>query len=252
MGPRPPRQARPGGARQRGAAALTANDTPVMLGKGKGARRLSQGLIAYGLVGLVVAIIGFGVMVWVNGRISTLRADAEASVAQAATTMELAATVLRGASTTAQSFSGTAEQTRQPVSATVVTVAEARSDLSALEAQLPSVRSGDAAGVVGGRGGADRGEHGRHRVADPVVADSLQGNRDALAGNAAALSDLADGTAALAARLEPGVGQDAFGDVQQVIAVTLLMFAAWSCVPAIGAIGLGVWLRGELARSRSS
>ncbi|MHB8959972.1 MAG: hypothetical protein ACYDAN_10125 [Candidatus Limnocylindrales bacterium] len=233
---------------------MTASGMPGVLGHGGGARRLGQGLIAYGMVGLVVAIIGFGAMVWVNGRISTLRADAEASVAQAATTMELAAIVLRGATTTAQSFSGTVEQTRQGVAAAVVTVTEARADLSALEAQLRSVSilgatplasSADAVGRIAASMGGIESQI-------PVVADSLTGNRDALARNAAALSALADSTAALAARLGSGGGRDAFGDVQPVIAITLLMFAAWSCVPAVGAIGLGVWLRGELARSRSS
>ena len=80
------------------------------LGLRGGLRRLSRGLIAYGIIGLVVAAIGFGAMVWVNGRISDLRGEAEATVARLATTMELAAMVLRGASTTAQSFSGTVDQ----------------------------------------------------------------------------------------------------------------------------------------------
>jgi hypothetical protein len=100
---------------------------------------LSQGLIAYGIVGLVVAAIGFGALVWVNGRISSLRAGAEVTVAQAATTMHLTATVLRGASTTAQSFSGTVDQSAQAVSSAGVTITEVRSDLSALEVQLRSV-----------------------------------------------------------------------------------------------------------------
>jgi hypothetical protein len=228
--------------------------TPDVLGRGGGVRRLIQGLVAYGLVGLVVAAIGFGATVWVNGRISAIRADAEASVARAASTMELAATVLRGASTTAGSFGGTADQTSQAVSAAVVTISEVRSDLSALEAQLRSVSLlgatplGSSADAVG-RIAASMDGLGTQI---PLVADSLKGNRDALARNAAALSQLADSTAALAARLGPGAGQDSFGDVQQVIAVTLLMFAAWSFVPAVGALALAAWLRGELARSGST
>jgi hypothetical protein len=85
-----------------------------------------------------------------------------------------------------------------------------------------------------------------------LVADSLEGNRDALAGNASSLSELADGTEAVARRLGPSVGQDSLGDVQQVIAIALLMFAAWSFVPAVGALVLGLWLRRELGRSRSA
>jgi hypothetical protein len=206
------------------------------------------------MVGLVVAAIGFGAMVWVNGRISTLRADAEASVAQAANTMELAAVVLRGASTTAQSFSGTADQTRQAVSAAVATVSEARSDLSALEAQLRSVSVLGATPLASSADAVGRIAASMDGIESqiPVLADSLGGNRDALARNASALSDLADSTAELAARLGSGGGQDSLGDVQQVIAITLLMFAAWSGVPAVGALGLGAWLRGEVVRSRSS
>ena len=73
------------------------------LGLRGGLQRLSRGLIAYGIIGLVVAAIGFGAVVWVNGRISHLRGEADATVARLATTMELAAMVLRGASTTAAS-----------------------------------------------------------------------------------------------------------------------------------------------------
>ncbi|MBE3075788.1 MAG: hypothetical protein IMZ75_12740 [Actinobacteria bacterium] len=233
---------------------MTAIRAPGVLDPSGGVRRLSQGLIGYGIVGLVVATIGFGATVWVNGRISTLRADAQVSVARAAATMELTATVLRGASTTVQSFSGTADQARQAVSDAVVTVSEARSDLSALEAQLRSVSVLGATPLASSADAVGRITASMDGLESqiPVVADNLKGNRDALARNAAALSELADSTAALAARLGSGVGQDSFGDVQQVIAITLLMFAAWSCVPAVGALGLGAWLRGELARSRSS
>ena len=230
---------------------MTASGAPGGLGQTGGVRRLSQGLITYGIVGLVVATIGFGATVWVNGRISTLRADAQMSVARAATTMEHTATVLRGASTTVQSFSGTADQARQAVSAAAVTITELRSDLSALEAQLRSVSFlgttplGSSADAVGRIAASMDGLE----TQIPVVADSLEGNRDALASNAAALGELADSTVALAARLGPSVGQDSFGDVQQVIAFTLLMFTAWSFVPAAGALGLGAWLRRELARS---
>src|SRR5450759_305086 len=82
-----------------------------------GLHRLSRGLIAYGIVGLIVTATSFGALVWANSRISDLRAEAEATVARLATTMEVAAYVLHGASTTAQSFSATVDQSAQAVSA---------------------------------------------------------------------------------------------------------------------------------------
>jgi hypothetical protein len=219
-----------------------------------GLHRLSRGLIACGVAGLIVAAIGFGATVWVNGRVSELRGEAEVTVAQLATTIELTATVLHGASTTALSFSGTVDQAAQAVSSAAVTTTEVRSDLSALEAQLRSVSflganplasSADAVGRIA------TSMEGLDTQLSLIAAD-LGGNRDALARNAASLSQLSDGTRALAARLGPAVGRDPIGDVQQVIAVTLLMFAAWSFVPAAGALVLGIWLRRERDRSQSA
>lgn len=229
---------------------MTSETASGALGQSGGLRRLSQGLIGYGLIGIIVATIGFGAMVWVNGRINSLRADAEVTVARASTTMELTATVLRGASTTAQSFSGTADQSAQAVASAGVTIAEVRSDLSALEAQLRSVSflgatplssSADAVGRIAvSMDGLD--------AEIPAIADSLKGNRDALGGNATALNSLADSAEALAGRLGPSLGQSSLGDVQQVIAITLLMFAVWSFVPAVGALALGISVRREARR----
>lgn len=212
-------------------------------------RRLSQGLIGYGIVGLIVAAIGCGATIWVNVRISSLRADAEATVAQAASTMELAATALRVASTTVGSFSGTADQSSQAVSSAAATLTEVQSDLGALETQLRSVSFLGATPLASSADAVGRIAASLDGVTTqiPAIATGLAGNRDALASTAAALGRLADSTAALARRLEPNLGQDSLGDVQQVIAITLVMFAAWSFVPAIGALALGAWLRRELA-----
>ena len=107
----------------------------------RGLGRFSRALIAYGIIGLLVTAIWFVALVWANDRVSHLRGETEATVARLESTMEVAAYVLRGASTTATSFSVTVDQPAQAVSAAAVTITEARSDLSALEAQLRSVRA---------------------------------------------------------------------------------------------------------------
>ncbi|MEO8468675.1 MAG: hypothetical protein ABI573_03290 [Chloroflexota bacterium] len=232
---------------------MTTGATSGASGQTAGLPWLSRGLIAYGLIGLVVAAIGLGAMVWVNGRISSLRTDIEASVAGASNTISLSATVLRGASTTVQSFSGTADEVRQAVSAAAVAITEVHSELSGVEAQLRSVNIFGATPLSSSADAVGQIAASLDGLATqiPVVADGLAGNRDALAANATSLGRLADSTAALAARLGPSTGQDSLAGTQQVIAVTLLMFAAWSFVPACGALALGLWLRRELARSRS-
>jgi hypothetical protein len=228
-------------------------DAARPVGGSDGMRWLCRGLIAFGIIGLLVAAIGFGAMVWVNSRISDLHDEARTTLIQLASTTELAATVLRGASTTAQSFSGTVDQSAQAVAAATLTVTQARSELAALEAQLRSVNflgqtplasSADSvARIATSLDGVD--------TQLPLIASDLGTNRDALARNAVALSDLAKSTTALAARLGPSSGPDSIGDVQQVVAITLLMFTAWSIVPAAGALGLGLWLQRELGRPRA-
>jgi len=213
-----------------------------------GGRWVSLALIAGGIVGLVVATIGVGATIWANGRIGELRDEAHLTATRLANTMELAASVLLGASSTARSFSGTADQAAEAVSAAVLTTAEVRSDLSALEAQLRSVNifgatplssSADAVGrIVTSMDGLD--------AELSLVGEDLEGNADALAGNASSLRELADSTRALATRLGPSIGLDSFTDVQQVLALTLLIFSAWSIVPAAGSLARGVWLRGGI------
>jgi hypothetical protein len=219
---------------------------PIHLRRGLG--RLSRSLIAYGIIGLIVTAVGFGALVWANDRVGRLQSDTEATIARLASTTAVAALVLDGASTTATSFSATVDQSAQAIAATAVTATEVRSDLSALEAQLRSVSILGAtplsspADAIGRIAASMEGLDGRLSV----IAESGRGNRDALAGNAVALGELADSTQALAARLGSGVGQGSFGEVRLVIAVTLLAFAAWSFVPAAGALVLGAWLRREL------
>ena len=205
-------------------------------------RRASRGLIAYGIVGLVVASIGLGSTVWVNGRINQLRSHAEVTLTRLASTTQLAATALRGASATATSFSGTLDQSAQAVSSATQTIGGVQAELSALEAQLRSVNFLGATPLASSADSVARIATSLNGLETqlPLTAGDLEGNRDALARNAASISALASSTDVLAARL---AGHDSLDDVQRVIAITLLMFAAWAFVPAIGALALGLWLR---------
>ena len=217
----------------------------------RGLRHLSRGLIAGGLVGLLVAGIGLGAMVWVNGRISDVRAEARTTVAQLSTTIDLAAVVLRGASTTAGSFSGTIDESAAAVVSAGGTIAEVRSDLDSVESQLRSINIFGATPLAPAADAIARiaTEHGgpRHAVcpSSPLTSKPTGTPSPATPRRCTAL---AAGTAALAERLDPSTGQESLDDIQRVIAITLLMFAAWSVVPALGAIAFGLWLRRELGR----
>ena len=222
---------------------------PRGLGLRRGLRRLSRGLIAYGAFGLFVTAIGVGALVWVNGRVSALRSDVDATLAQRATTLHAAALVLQGVSTTAGGFAVTVDQTSLAVATAAESVTEAHADLAALEAQLRSVSilgatplssSADAVGrLVSSIDGLDT------RLS--LVADGLRGNRQALLANSSSLDQLAGITDGLAGQVGSGIIEDSLGNLQRLISVTLLVLAAWSAVPAVGALVLGAWLRRELA-----
>jgi len=217
----------------------------------RGLQRTSQGLIAYGIVGLAVAAVCLVALIWVNGRVGDLRAEAETTVGQLATTMDRTAKALHDASTTAQSFTGTVEQSGLAVSSAADTITEVRSGLSSLEAQLRAVNilgaqplsaTADAVGRI------DASLEGLDTRLD-AIATGLSTNRDALASNATSLGQLGDSVEDMATRLDSGVIEDSLGDIQTVIVVVLLVFTAWSLVPAIGALVGGLWLRRELERS---
>ena len=216
-----------------------------------GLHRLSRGLIAYGIIGLVVATIGFGALVWVNGRITNLRAEVDTTVGLLTTTTERTADALHDASRTAQSFSVTLDAAATALPAASAQIATLHSDLTALEDRLRSVsllgqtplRS--AADAVGRIAASLEGLDTRLSV----IGVALAANGDALAANATSLGQLGDSAGAMAARLRSGAIDDSLGDTQMVIVITMLVFTALSVVPAVGALVFGLWLRRQLAVS---
>lgn len=213
-----------------------------------GLGRLSRGLIAYGIIGLVVAILGLGVLAYVNTRIDAAAERVEASVDQLSTTLDRTAKALHDASTTAQTFTVTLDRTEEAVSAAADTIIGVRTNLETLESVLRAVNIlgltplGPAADAVGGI--ADTLEGLDSRLS--AIADGLVANGDALAANATSLGQLGDSMEAMADRLRSGVVEDSLADVHLVIIAMLLVLTAWTMVPALGALVLGAWLRREL------
>jgi hypothetical protein len=221
------------------------------IGLRAGLARLSTGLIVYGLIGVFVAIVGFGALVWANNRIATLSDRVGTSVEQMATTLDNTAKALQDASSTANGFTQTLDRTSEGVGSAAQTIVGVRTNLQTLESALRAVSIlgvnplNVAANAVGGIASALEGLDTRLTA----ISDSLEGNRDRLSANATSLAALGESTAALAARLRSGAVEDSLADVQALLIVTLLLFILWSAVPAIGALALGIWLRRETERT---
>jgi len=213
-----------------------------------GLRRLRIGLLAYGSVGLLLALVGLAALVWVNGRMSALAERVDAEVGQLADAIESSATALKDAGASATSFTTTLERTPPSVRQAAVTVRNLRPSLRDLETQLSAIN------ILGsqpfGRAAALFGTmatdlEGLDTQLD-LIATDLEGNRGALAANARSLDALGTRLAAQAARLRSGMVHDGVEDVRALLLLALVAFLAWTAVPAMGALALGWWLRREL------
>jgi len=213
-----------------------------------GLRRLSRGLIAYGVIGLIVAVIGLALLLYANTRIDAAGDRVEASVGQLTTTLDRTAQALRDASTTAATFNTTLDRTQTAVAAAANTIVSVRTNLQNLEAVLRSVNIlgasplGGAANAVGGIASSIEGLDSKLTG----IADGLATSRDALAANADSLGALGDSLAATSERLGSGVVEDSLADVHVAILLLLFVLTAWAAVPAVGALVFGVWLQRRL------
>jgi hypothetical protein len=211
-----------------------------------GLRRLSTGLLAYGAIGLIIAVLGLVALIWVGGRIGSLADRASDQIDAVSATLDETANVLTVTGSTATSFSGTLAGTASTVSQAAETIRAVKPRLAQLEAQFRSIEIfgsqplSSAADVVAE---IATGLEGMDTNLD-AVGVGLVDDQGSLDRNAAGLTALGGRLGALADRLRTGIG--AVADVQAIVTITLLVFTAWTAVPAIGALGLGWWLRNAL------
>jgi hypothetical protein len=216
------------------------------IGLRRGLRRLSSGLLVYGAIGLIVALLGLLALIWVGGRISSLADRASAQIDAVSASLDETANVLTVTGATATSFSGTLDGTAATVSQAAETIRAVKPRLTDLETQFRSINIlgsqplSSAADVVAEIGS---GLQGMDANLDTVAA-GLVDNGASLDRNAAALTALGVRLGTLADRLQTGIG--AAEDLKAIVTITLLVFTAWTAVPAVGALGLGWWLRKEM------
>jgi hypothetical protein len=215
------------------------------VGPGDGLRRLSGGLIGYGITGLVLALAGLVAFAWIGGRVSSVSDSVDADVAQLAAALDRSAAALHDSADSAVSFSTTLERTPPTVRQTAETIRGLRPNLQELESQLGSISIlGSQPLAVPARlfGDMARDLEGLDGQLD-LIADDLQRDRTALGANAASLRAAGDQAALLADRLRAGTIQDDLGDLRAILLVMTLLFVASMAVPAVGALLLGLSLR---------
>lgn len=212
---------------------------------GLGLRRLATGLIAYGLIGVVVAAVGGVAFLGTIGRVSALSDRISGDVAGLGSVLERTSTALDDASRTASSFATTVERSGP-------TIDQAASSIRRIVPQLDQIRTqADAIDIFGTRPLAPlAGLFGQ--IATELsgldgqlsqVASSLVANQGALVTNAGSLGVLATEVNALRARLATAQLSQGLDDARWLVLVVLALFVVWAAVPAVGALALGLWLR---------
>ena len=214
----------------------------------RGLRRLSTGLIAYGLIGLALALIGAFALVWVGGRVGAVADRTGEQVELIVSTLDETANVLASMGTSATSFSGTLERTPPAVRQTAATVANLRANLTLVQGQLAAINIlgarplADAANLFGQMAADLEGLDGRLEV----IAADLDANRTALLDNSTRLQALGTELDGVADGLRAGSIEESLADVQLILIVLSGLLIVWALLPAVGALGLGWWLRREL------
>lgn len=211
----------------------------------RGLRRLSGALIAYGVVGLVVAAFGLAALIAGLGRVDALADRLRDDVGGISTTLERTATVLDDAAASARGFGTT-------VDSSTVALGTAAGDLRAIVPQLRDIESQAGAinilgtnplGSIAGLFGQIAGQLGDLDTQLDGIAANLGTNRAALDTNAASLTALADQTRTLGKGLGGETLPGAVNDLRWLLVALLLIASLGAAVPAAGALAVGLWLR---------
>jgi hypothetical protein len=213
----------------------------------RGLRRLSTGLIAYGVVGLALALAGGLALAWVGGRVGGIADRTTEQVESIVSTLDETALVLESMGTSATSFSGTLERTPPAVRQTAQTIANLRANLILVQGQLGAIN------ILGARPLAEAANLFGQMAVDlegldtrlEVIAADLDTNRAALVDNSTKLQALGTELDGVADGLRAGPIEESLADLQLILIVMSILLVVWTALPAAGALGLGWWLRRE-------
>lgn len=214
-------------------------------------RRFSTGLIAYGVIGLVVAAIGLGMLLYVGNRVAGLAERTTTRIDSIATTLDKTATALSDAGNTADSFAQTLDRTPPAVRQAADMVGNLEDDLLAIQGQLAafSILGANPLSKVAEVFGSISSNIEGLDTRLTSIAESLEGNRGALLTNADSLRALGTQIQSVSDDLRSGVVKESLADVQLILTVLFVLLVAWTAVPAAGALWIGWYLRRELPES---
>lgn len=210
--------------------------------------RLANGLIAYGVIGLILALIAALALAWAGGRFASLGDRIETQAATIADTLDASAAALQDASLSATSFAVTLERTPPIVRQVAAALGDVETSLQSISSQLAAI---DILGRQPLAGTAERVNNMASALDGldtrlGLVAGDLEGNRNALLANSASLGALSEQLTSVAEQLRSEGLATALADIRAVLVVFGLILLMWIVLPSAGALGLGWWLRRQM------
>lgn len=222
------------------------------IGLRTGLRRLSTGLLVYGIVGLVLAILGLVSLLYVGNRVTSVAEGAGSRVDTLVATVEDTAAVLHSSAVTANSFAATLERTPPAVRQAADTIEGMRQSFVVIEQRLDDIT------ILGSRPFGGIADQFAQLAADlegldvrlDGIATDLEDNKTRLLETATSLNALGDRLDDVADELASGFIQDGLDDVRLIITTMGLLLVLWTALPAVGALLFGAWLRRNLGTER--
>jgi hypothetical protein len=214
-------------------------------------RRLTKGLLAYGVIGLILSLVAALAILLAVGRLSAVGETVGGGADQVGTVLARMTTVLDGAATSAATFGTTIDNGSSALTA-------AAADIRAIVPQLRDIETqANAINILGSRPleplaslfGDIAGQIGDLDTQLEGVSTNLSANRGALTANATSLAALATEVRALRDQIPAEMPGTALGDARWLVVLLLLVVLAAVALPAVAALWLGWWLRRELLRS---
>jgi hypothetical protein len=208
-------------------------------------RRLANGLVIYGVVGLVIAVLGVVAALGVNARADDLAGKATARLETAGHTIDSAATALDRTTTALSSLSLTLSLAANAITTTAPEIAKLTPTLNQLEEQANnfSVLGQKPLSSLGPLFGQLAGVVDVASKQLVTVATALKGNSETLLATVPALNDLSSWLRQFRRELTDGGIEEGLVGALRTVTIVLLLLTAWFAVPAIGALLLGIALR---------
>ncbi len=208
-------------------------------------RTLSTGLLVYGMVGIVMAIVMLAAVGAIGGRLDDLAQRTSGRLATISTTLDRTATALEHAGATSGSFASTLDQAAptlgqvdKSLTDVVGTLKELETTTSALTflGQQPLASLSSRFGQIGT-------QLGLLQTQVALLGANLTDNKTNLSALGTSLTDLAAQLRDVNAVVGSGEIELSLAEILSIVRLALGLLAVWFAVPAVAALGFGIWLR---------